>query len=1170
MKNTLTEGQRLYLKEEYEQALEVLKNELHDLDVDSETIDSRVHRFLIGSIKRETSFKGQAGILDFVSHSIEQSSSTAFEQNLLSLLMQSSNKGVVYISFKLQVQINNHNVEQTVDGVKPYEQAAKNIDNTIQFYYRFGTFLHNLAIEGSNSRENLKKAKELYERARAEGLEEGTSKYAQVLVKEGVAQQRLGEIGVRPRENLKTAKELYERARARGLEEGTPNYGKVLVKEGVIHQRLGEIGVQPRENYEIAKELYEQARAGGLEEDTPEYATALINQGDAHQGLGEIGVQPRENYETAKRLYERARTEGLEKDTRSYAAALVNQGIVQQRLGEIGVRPRENYETAKELQERARTEGLEKDTRSYAAALVNQGIVQQRLGEIGVRPRENYETAKELQERARTEILGKGTPDYARTLINQGNAHQRLGEIGVQPRENYEIAKELYERARTEGLEKDTPEYASALINQGNAHQRLGEIGVQPRENYETAKRLYERARTEGLEKGTRSYAGALMNQGNAQQKLGEIGVQPRENYETAKRLYERARTEGLEKGTRSYAAALMNQGIVQQSLVETGYEGIFQQSLSEIGEDKELNYSKTERMYIEARKFFDSINDYESLRLVDQNLACLNLSNGEKSKAYENYKNSIESIEEIRSTVKFREYRQDFFDEYISTYHDIVCLALDLGKSEEALGFAERAKGRIFLEMLESTHIAGDIPKQLAQREQKLKTEITQLRERLRPDGSERMIAGTSFDLSLRTGSFGSDAMSGLDRSASTTIDGELAPRAETVQKIQQIQNQWSEKDLFERLDNKKAEHIELLKEIRKRNPEAYTLKTVDVASLNEIQSALTPDEQVLEYVVTDDEILIFLLDEFELDHRKVSMSHIALHEGKDTDKDFNPLQEVVTEYRELVEPPGKGDLSRMQELGQVLYQALIEPVADTLEAENLLIVPHGTLHLLPFPALYDGESYLVEKHRLRLLANASSLRFLNQADGGHDREALVVGDPRGDLEYARAEAKEVAELYDSEVLIGDDATKREIEQRIASARISHLCCHGQYDPESPIHSSLLLAGEELLMEDIFNLDVGSELVTLSACETAIGEVTQGDEVKSLTRGFQYAGSPNVIGTLWRVDDESTRTFFRKFYNSDGDYATQLREVQMEFIREKEELAHPYYWSAFQVYGRE
>jgi CHAT domain-containing protein len=202
------------------------------------------------------------------------------------------------------------------------------------------------------------------------------------------------------------------------------------------------------------------------------------------------------------------------------------------------------------------------------------------------------------------------------------------------------------------------------------------------------------------------------------------------------------------------------------------------------------------------------------------------------------------------------------------------------------------------------------------------------------------------------------------------------------------------------------------------------------------------------------------------------------------------NSLPEVVAEYRELVGPPGpgQGEVSRMQELGQVLYRMLIEPVEERLNEENLLIVPHGSLHLLPFPALYDGKNYLVEEYRIRFLANASSLRFLNNKGESHNNGALVVGDPRGDLEYAREEAREVAELHDSEVLIGDDATKAAIQQRIETAKISHLCCHGYYDPESPTHSSLFFAEEEMYLEEVFNLDVGSELVTLSACQTAYG----------------------------------------------------------------------------------
>jgi len=311
----------------------------------------------------------------------------------------------------------------------------------------------------------------------------------------------------------------------------------------------------------------------------------------------------------------------------------------------------------------------------------------------------------------------------------------------------------------------------------------------------------------------------------------------------------------------------------------------------------------------------------------------------------------------------------------------------------------------------------------------------------------------------------------------------------------------------------------------------------------------------------VTDDEILVFLIDEDELDYTKIPMEGVELS-GDDA------LRDAVTNYRELVEPPGQGDVSQMKELSQELYQALIEPVEERL-GDSLIVVPHGPLHLLPFSALYDGKDYLIENHRVRFAANASSLRFLDKEKESRDQEALVVGDPRGDLKHAREEAKEIAELHDSEILLGEDATLEKVQKEIEEVEVAHLCCHGHYDPRSPTHSCLLLAEEdEMQLEEVFNLDVGSNLVTLSACETAYGDVSLGDEVTSLARGFQYAGSPNVIGTLWKVDDESTRKFFRKFYDSEGDRAERLREAQIEFIHKEDEYSHPFFWGAFQMYG--
>jgi len=105
----------------------------------------------------------------------------------------------------------------------------------------------------------------------------------------------------------------------------------------------------------------------------------------------------------------------------------------------------------------------------------------------------------------------------------------------------------------------------------------------------------------------------------------------------------------------------------------------------------------------------------------------------------------------------------------------------------------------------------------------------------------------------------------------------------------------------------------------------------------------------------------------------------------------------------------------------------------------------------------------------------------------------------------------------------------------------------------------------------EVLDLDLeGTELVTLSACETAVGEISVGEGVYSLNRVFQEAGAKAVLSTLWSISDEGTNQFMQKFYHRflNKQSAQQaLRETQEEF-KNSEQWNDPFYWAAFVVTG--
>jgi CHAT domain-containing protein len=258
---------------------------------------------------------------------------------------------------------------------------------------------------------------------------------------------------------------------------------------------------------------------------------------------------------------------------------------------------------------------------------------------------------------------------------------------------------------------------------------------------------------------------------------------------------------------------------------------------------------------------------------------------------------------------------------------------------------------------------------------------------------------------------------------------------------------------------------------------------------------------------------------------------------------------------------------------LARKLHTRLIEPLAAVLGNRALLIVPHGGLHYLPFAALHDGKSFLLEQHALRVTASTSALQYLHPEPGGSRSPALILGDPLRNLPSAEAEARRLGRLLSgSRVLIGNEATRKALLAGAPRAHTLHIASHALFDTDKPLESMLILAPEgsddgEFHIGDIYGLDLAADLVTLSACETGLGRITDGGEVIGMIRGFLYAGATSVVASLWPVPDEETALLMENFYTNLArmNKRDALRAAQLTLTRR---TAQPFFWAAFYLSG--
>jgi CHAT domain-containing protein len=273
-----------------------------------------------------------------------------------------------------------------------------------------------------------------------------------------------------------------------------------------------------------------------------------------------------------------------------------------------------------------------------------------------------------------------------------------------------------------------------------------------------------------------------------------------------------------------------------------------------------------------------------------------------------------------------------------------------------------------------------------------------------------------------------------------------------------------------------------------------------------------------------------------------------------------------------------------------------LTEPISTwSNEGDLVWIVPHRELHRLPLHALKIGDRYLIERNPVCYAPSASMMQFCRTKRTGRRQNALVVGDSLNDLSYARAEAHTVANLFNTEPLLGNRATKSTIKDHLNENRsgldILHFACHGEYDFRISLNSRIKLApddtgngsdgGDEnpdLTAEEILGLEMQADLVTLSACESGVSEHRPGDELIGLTRSLIYAGTPSVLASLWSVHDRSTNILMKRFYDSllsgtsyrgrpnmSKAYALQTAQRHVLSLTDFE---HPYYWAPFVLVG--
>ena len=263
------------------------------------------------------------------------------------------------------------------------------------------------------------------------------------------------------------------------------------------------------------------------------------------------------------------------------------------------------------------------------------------------------------------------------------------------------------------------------------------------------------------------------------------------------------------------------------------------------------------------------------------------------------------------------------------------------------------------------------------------------------------------------------------------------------------------------------------------------------------------------------------------------------------------------------------------------LFYELLVNPVSDLLDKPEIIIIPDRNLYRVPFPALLnEGGKYLSERFRIRVIPSLWTLKLIQDSPADYHCQtgALVVGDPdvgvvfyKGSssskftpLPAARKEAEMIARRLGVWPLLGQDATKKAVLEKLNSVSLIHIAAHGNAERGeialAPLHpvpkgSTTGIPQEDdylLKMSDIAKVQVRAKLVVLSCCHSGRGQI-RAEGVVGIARAFLGAGARSVLVALWALEDRATKKLMSRFYENlvHGESASASIHAAMKWMRD-------------------
>ncbi len=882
--------------------------------------------------------------------------------------------------------------------------------------------------------------------------------------------------------------------------------------EGTALNGLGRV-LESLGQQEPAKDVYAQALAASRStQDRREEASILNN-------LGMLGYRAGDSEEALRRFEEALPLMRIEGYRRGEAAVLNNLGLASEALGDKQ-RAADSYRILLSV------------ARALGDPLL-EGVVHNNLGTV-LFDLGDAEQALEQHHEALAKWRGAQHPaNEAVTLNNLGVVYDSLGE--------WDLALEHYHQAlRLRRMFKDRRGEATTLSNIAAALTRLDDLS--------TALEQHTQALAVFRELGDRrKEAGVLNNMGRTHTALG--------NERQALELYRQAEVIRREIGDRlALSGTLQNRGAVLRSLGDL---------------------DPSQQAYAEALSLAQELGDRPGEASIRLGRSLSLQRAGKREEALAEVRLAVEILEGRRKSTNSENLRtsmsaglRDYYEQYLELLIEPGAPETSSSSDGLSLEISERARSRGLLDtLLEArAEIRRGAEPELLESERQLQRRINlkelEWRDHLRQNSPTEISEGRRQEL----------------------------------------------EQLLRQLDEVRAR-------IRFLSPAHAALTQPELLGQAEIQALLDEDSLLLSYFLGKNRSFVWAVTRSSLVVRELP----ARREIEAAARELHAL--LLRSDRRLAHRPAERAARR-------LAQMVLGPVEGLLGHRRLVVIPDGALHYIPFASLPDPdrpELPLAVEHEIVNLPSASVLAVLRRPaserksgpptvailadpvfavddsrvrrpEGGRGtgpppgsgpvlraaRDVGLEGFPR--LLSTRTEAEAIAALVPTsrtlKALDFDANKEAATDGRLAGFQLLHFATHGLLDTRRPELSGLVLSLVDregrsrdgfLRLHEIYNLNLPSDLVVLSGCETALGKEARGEGLIALTRGFMHAGARAVIASLWRVDDRTTAELMRRFYQAllhQGlPPAAALREAQLS-LRANPRTSAPYFWAGFVIQG--